>query len=812
MDVNIFYLDTENDRHISFSNGLISSMHKFPKYRLDIQHGYSIEDAKKMLNEKIFHAIISHPKLGRENALAFFERAGLDTPVFLIADGKGDNIKTSNINLQMLLDPLCIDYDNLARSVITLHTLSESKRFGAAMRAEMDHKTYLIDLLKRSTKRFQKATTVDQLNESLYSIVKDELPCDDLTISSYDRDKKKLRAEFVIHMNEEVDVAHFPPLDLAEEGQGTQSQVIHSKRSLIINGQRKKGQGPQAYYYNGKKIIKKNGGRSQAKQSNESISTIYAPVILEEEPLGVLFISNHQGSEYTGNHAEILEAIVHHYILAKERVLDLNSLSQVEKRYRSLFEKAPLCYQSLDDKGIILNVNNSWMETLGYERKDCIGKRFDLFLSPLSLKLFKRAFQKFKSQGYIRGLDLELVRKDGEVIPCKFDGSVDYDNMNNALVAQCLFKKINDKGEDDQALMTTQYYIDQADFDIYRLDRDGKFIYVNDHLCKGLGYSREQLMQMFIYDIDPTYTVDQRSGRWGELKGSGVHVFQSMHQNALGGKSPVLVTSQYFNYNDNEFELSFVTDISGLEVKSGEIDKLKAQLGEKNDKLLSVTEELNQVSHAASHDIQEPLRMTISYLQLLKRKHGKNMADEANDYVKMAIGSSHRLQAMINDLMLYSNLGSQGCNYERFNALEALNMAIINLKGEIDRKNAMLKIGRLPEIYADKSMMSLLFQNLLSNSIKFSKKDKTPIISIDASEDGGFHRFTISDKGIGVGEDYRESIFMIFKRLHSIEDYPGSGMGLPICRKIVGNHKGEIWMESQKGEGSSIIFTLPIQR
>jgi PAS domain S-box-containing protein len=227
------------------------------------------------------------------------------------------------------------------------------------------------------------------------------------------------------------------------------------------------------------------------------------------------------------------------------------------------------------------------------------------------------------------------------------------------------------------------------------------------------------------------------------------------------------------------------------------------------DELARSNAELQQFAYVASHDLQEPLRMIGSYTQLLERRYGDKLDSDAREFMDFIVEGATRMKQLIEDLLAYSRVGTRGKELRPVQARDALDRALANLRATIEASGAEVTHDALPEVSADDTQLTQLLQNLVGNAIKFRKKDEPARIHVGVESLHDEWRFTVSDNGIGIEPQYFERIFMVFQRLHTRDEYPGTGIGLAICKKVVDRHGGRIWVESAQGKGSRFIFTLP---
>lgn len=230
-------------------------------------------------------------------------------------------------------------------------------------------------------------------------------------------------------------------------------------------------------------------------------------------------------------------------------------------------------------------------------------------------------------------------------------------------------------------------------------------------------------------------------------------------------------------------------------------------LRQKTEELARSNAELEQFAYVASHDLQEPLRMVSSYTQLLEQRYETLLDDRAKKYIYYAVDGANRMQRLITDLLSYSRVGSRAQPLALVDSHSALGEAVRNLSTAIADAQALVTNGDLPMVWADRSQLTQLFQNLIGNAIKF-RGSQSPRVHVSAERRGEEWVFCVRDNGIGIEAKYFDRIFVIFQRLHSREDYPGTGIGLALCKRIVERHGGKIWVESEPGSGAAFFFSL----
>lgn len=264
----------------------------------------------------------------------------------------------------------------------------------------------------------------------------------------------------------------------------------------------------------------------------------------------------------------------------------------------------------------------------------------------------------------------------------------------------------------------------------------------------------------------------------------------------------------------NEFYMAPVRDTQGIlthfigvQTDITRRKKREAELAQKTEELARSNAELQQFAYVASHDLQEPLRMVASYTQLLGKRYKGKLDEDADEFIDYAVDGANRMQGLIRDLLEYSRVGSETKSFEKTDCERVLQHVMSNLSASIHDHHAEITHDTLPTLQANPTLLTQVFQNLIGNALKF-QGGSTPKIHVGAKALPDGWEFSIKDNGIGIPHEQLDRIFAIFQRLHSREDYPGTGIGLAICKRIVEKHGGKIWVESEPNHGSTFYFTI----
>jgi len=328
-------------------------------------------------------------------------------------------------------------------------------------------------------------------------------------------------------------------------------------------------------------------------------------------------------------------------------------------------------------------------------------------------------------------------------------------------------------------------------------------------MCELLEYTQEEIIGKLVYDLIDESEKERVADQIQRRK-TGVTEQHELTLRTKTGKPVWTHLSTNPVHDENGIykgALAMVTDITKRKQQEALLKEHEANLELKNEELRQKNRELEQFAYIASHDLQEPLRTVSSFSGQLQKQYGDKLDDLAKKYLFFMQQGTERMKALITDLLDYSRIGKKkqlrtiDCNELIENVLADLHTSIQEAKVEICK-------GRLPVVKGYSTEMKQLFQNLISNAIKFRKKEVVPKIHISSQPIKGGWEFSVEDNGIGIAEEHNERIFVIFQRLHSRSEYEGTGIGLSHCKKIVELHGGKIWVKSSPGEGSSFRFTI----
>jgi PAS domain S-box-containing protein len=487
-------------------------------------------------------------------------------------------------------------------------------------------------------------------------------------------------------------------------------------------------------------------------------------------------------------------------------------LARMEGRYRGLLEAAPDAMVVVNAGGEIVLLNVQAEKQFGYRRDELVGQQVkNIIPRGFAERIIAdgtRSAAEALAQQIGTGIELIGRRKDGSEFPIELMLSP-LESAEGILVTAAIRDiSVRKEAEKHLARMEGRYrgLLEAAPDAMVVVNPAGEIVLLNVQAEKQFGYSRDELVGQQMKNIIP-------QGFAERLIADALRSVEDALAQQIG--TGIELTGRRKNGSDFPLELmlSPLESAEGILVTAAIRDITTRKQGEANllykvEELKRSNEELGQFAYIASHDLQEPLRMVASYTQLLSRRYKGKLDADADQFIAFAVDGASRMQRLIQDLLMYSRVGTKGQELIDTSGEEALKYALINLRGAIEESGAQVTHDPLPNVLADESQLIQLFQNLVGNAIKYQSPG-VPEVHISAARNGEKKWiFSVKDNGLGIDPQYFERIFGMFQRLHKREEFAGTGIGLAICKKIVERHGGIISVESQPGQGSTFRFAL----
>jgi PAS domain S-box-containing protein len=487
-------------------------------------------------------------------------------------------------------------------------------------------------------------------------------------------------------------------------------------------------------------------------------------------------------------------------------------LKESEARFRRTFELAGSGMAHIGMDRRFIRVNRRLCDILGYHEEEMLKLTGRQISHPDDLDIINEQRPALHA-GEISAVRLEkrYLRKDGAVVWVKFSMTVERDADGKPLYEIAVYDDITVQRDTEARLKESEARFRQT-FELAASGMchvvDGRFVRVNRSLCEILGYREKELLGRHVKDVSHPEDRDVTDADLARIR--------------AGELDQARFEKRYLRRDGSvvwcDLAIALVRDVFGMPLYEiavfediTERKKSEAALQAAHEELKRSNAELEQFAYVASHDLQEPLRMVASYTQLLGRRYQAKLDQDAREFMSYIVDGATRMKQLIEDLLAYSRVGTKGQEFKPV-ALEApLRRALFNLRAGIEEAGAAVTYDPLPTVHGDEVQLGQLLQNLVGNALKF-RSNSVPRIHLGVTEKDTEYQIEVRDNGIGIEPQYFERIFMVFQRLHNKGEYPGTGIGLAICKKVVERHGGRIWVESRAAQGpnagSSFYFTL----
>lgn len=505
---------------------------------------------------------------------------------------------------------------------------------------------------------------------------------------------------------------------------------------------------------------------------------------------------------------------------------DLDQSTESDAKYRGLLEAAPDAMVVVNQGGEIVLVNVQTERQFGYGRDELVGQKVRTIIPEgFAERLIADATRSVAdalAQQMGMGIELSGRRKDGSEFPIEIMLSP-LESAEGILVTAAI-RNISARKAAEQHLLEVQGkyrgLLEAAPDAMVVVNQTGEIVLVNVQAEKQFGYRRDELLGRMVNSIIPAGFAERliadatRSTAEALAQQIGMGIELSARRKD-GSEFPIEIMLSPLENTEGILVTAAIRNISRRKKSEADNAELERRVEERTKQLAVANQvleqsnaELKQFAYVASHDLQSPLRSISGFVQLLKLEYEAKLDERAQDWIRRTVQSVEQMQRLIRDLLSYSRVEAHSRALARTPFLDVVNDALTLLESPIHDSGGQVTWGPLPDVMGDRSQLVQLIQNLIGNGLTY-RSGEPPHIHLSAEHTGKEWTVSVRDNGIGIDAKYHEQIFEIFTRLHDQKDYPGTGIGLAVCRRVVNRHGGRIWVESEPGQGSTFYFTIP---
>ena len=526
-------------------------------------------------------------------------------------------------------------------------------------------------------------------------------------------------------------------------------------------------------------------------------------------------------------------------------------LKESEERHRALYTNAPLAFQSLDHEGKLIDVNPMWLKTLGYQQEEVIGQWFGDFLAPEFVPHFRTNFAAFKKRGYVHDVQFQMVKKDGTLMYVSFEGCIGYHPDGSVKQTYCTFKDITEQRKASEALANSEEryrnLFNHSPISLWEEDCSELLEYLDELKSDGVTdfdtYTKEHpeaiatcIRKIKVIDVNPgTISMHQANDKKTLLEGierfftpRATEVFRDWVIRIANGQTDLEAESEAKTLSgdirntlmklrvDPAAGTAILAVMDITEKKKIELELKKYQehleqlVKQRTEALESSNKELEAFTFSVSHDLRTPLRAIDGFAGYLEQDYSDKLNDEGKRYLQVIRDNTTKMNQLITDLLTLSRTSRAELDYIELN-MKALALSMyMEVATEQEQTDFEFIVHELPTVKGDLTSIKQLWTNLIGNAVKYSSKSTIKKIEIGCAENTSDAAvYYVKDWGTGFNPEYKSKMFDIFQRLHKESDFPGSGVGLAIAKRVIDKHNGSIWVEGEIDQGATFYFSLP---
>ena len=509
------------------------------------------------------------------------------------------------------------------------------------------------------------------------------------------------------------------------------------------------------------------------------------------------------------------ELQVHQVELAMQNEELRSSQVELEKnrsRYLELYDLAPVGYLTVSEQGYITLANLTFTTLLGVERSALENKPLSRYILKEDQDVYYRHSKKLFESGEDQQCELRMVKADGTAFWAKLQGNFVPAEDDGVPFCRLTLSDITDSKKAEEVLRKTKFTVDKSPLSVFWVTPEGMFTYVNETAVEKLGYTREELLSMHVWDVDPLYPQERRKEQWNLHQKERKRSVESEHRRRDGTTFPVRINIYLLTFENQEMEVAIVEDITERKQAESKIIKsnteLEQRVKERTIELEAVNKELASFAYSISHDFRAPLRTLDGFSTILTEKYNAQLDDQGRHYLDRIRKTAIYMSDLADAVLALSRITRAEVKEQVVDLSQIAEEIIKDLQGAEPERQVTVAVDPGLSANGDFSLLKAALENLLSNAWKFSSKEEQATIEVGRANEDGEQVFFVRDNGVGFNMAYADKLFGAFQRLHGADEFPGTGIGLATVQRIINRHGGRIWAESEVGKGATFYFTL----
>jgi PAS domain S-box-containing protein len=544
-------------------------------------------------------------------------------------------------------------------------------------------------------------------------------------------------------------------------------------------------------------------------------SLLCSPLLRQGRLTGILYMENNLTTHaFTQGRVELLEVLLSLAATLLENARIYEALRESESRYRRIVDTANEGIWVLGADGRTSFVNSRMADMLGYAADQIIGRSMDDFMFEEDVADHLQQMEKLR-RGMAEHYERRLRRKDGTTLWAVVSATPISDDEHRFQGSFGMLTDVTERKQAEQSIFLLNYALDNVRECAFLIDEHARFQFANEEACRILGYSREDLLRMGVPDVDPDFPRGRWLEHWRDLRAKRSVLFEGRHRTRDGHMIPVEINANYFEHDRQGYNLALVRDITERKQAEAAILRLNRDLerrvAQRTAALERANKELETFSYSVSHDLRAPLRHIAGFASILQEDYGGALDARGRRYLHLVNQGAASMGRLIDDILAFSRMSRSDMRAETVNMTALARVAFAELETGMVGRRIRFILPDLPNARGDRAMLRRVWSNLLDNAIKYTAHKPEAVIEVSGSVQGAESLYCVKDNGAGFDMRYAGKLFGVFQRLHSAEEFEGTGIGLAMIQRIVTRHGGRVWAEGRVNEGAAFSFALPTE-